>query len=78
MDLSPAIWIALASGGLGALFTSLRILWEYERGVIFRLGKLTRAKGPGLIFLVPFGIALSPRWLCCQRNERYDRKLWIG
>jgi regulator of protease activity HflC (stomatin/prohibitin superfamily) len=36
--------------------TSLRVLFEYERGVIFRLGKLTRAKGPGLIFLVPFGV----------------------
>lgn len=31
-----------------------RILREYERGVIFRLGKLLRAKGPGLILLVPF------------------------
>ena len=31
-----------------------RILREYERGVIFRLGKLLRAKGPGLIVLVPF------------------------
>ena len=35
---------------------ALRILREYERGVIFRLGKLHRqgAKGPGLIFLFPF------------------------
>src|SRR5215469_10333847 len=32
---------------------ALRILREYERGVIFRLGKLTGAKGPGLIFLFP-------------------------
>src|SRR5512137_2175930 len=32
---------------------SLRILREYERGVIFRLGKLQGAKGPGLIFLIP-------------------------
>src|ERR1700745_3610629 len=31
----------------------IRILREYERGVIFRLGKLLRAKGPGLIFLIP-------------------------
>src|SRR4051812_5928925 len=30
-----------------------RILREYERGVIFRLGKLQGAKGPGLIFLIP-------------------------
>src|ERR1051326_7971004 len=32
---------------------ALRILREYERGVIFRLGKLVGAKGPGLIFLFP-------------------------
>jgi regulator of protease activity HflC (stomatin/prohibitin superfamily) len=32
---------------------ALRILREYERGVIFRLGKLIGAKGPGLIFLIP-------------------------
>jgi len=42
-------------GGV-ALLTSLRVLFEYERGVVFRLGKLTRAKGPGLVFLLPFGI----------------------
>jgi len=55
--MDPAtIFVPLAAFGLGALFTSLRVLWEYERGVIFRLGKLTRAKGPGLIFLVPYGI----------------------
>ncbi|HEY4417556.1 MAG TPA: slipin family protein [Verrucomicrobiae bacterium] len=33
---------------------AMRILREYERGVIFRLGKLQGAKGPGLIFLLPF------------------------
>src|SRR5674476_406089 len=32
---------------------AVRILREYERGVIFRLGKLIGAKGPGLIFLIP-------------------------
>jgi len=32
---------------------ALRILREYERGVIFRLGKLLGAKGPGVIFLIP-------------------------
>src|SRR5271167_1862946 len=31
----------------------VRILREYERGVIFRLGKLLGAKGPGLILLIP-------------------------
>jgi regulator of protease activity HflC (stomatin/prohibitin superfamily) len=32
---------------------AIRILREYERGAIFRLGKLLGAKGPGLIFLIP-------------------------
>jgi len=32
---------------------AVRILREYERGVIFRLGKLLDAKGPGLILLIP-------------------------
>ena len=31
----------------------VRILREYERGVIFRLGKLLGTKGPGIIFLIP-------------------------
>src|SRR3954468_13690919 len=34
---------------------AVRILREYERGVIFRLGKLLSAKGPGLILLIPIG-----------------------
>jgi regulator of protease activity HflC (stomatin/prohibitin superfamily) len=33
---------------------SLRILREYERGVVFMLGRFWRVKGPGLIVLVPF------------------------
>ena len=33
---------------------AVRILREYERGVVFRLGKLLKAKGPGLVFLIPF------------------------
>ena len=32
---------------------AIRILREYERGVIFRLGKLLGAKGPGMIILIP-------------------------
>ena len=32
---------------------AIRVLREYERGVIFRLGKLHGTKGPGLIFLIP-------------------------
>ena len=32
---------------------AIRVLREYERGVIFRLGKLLGSKGPGVIFLIP-------------------------
>lgn len=35
------------------LANSIRILREYERGVIFRLGRLIAVKGPGLILLIP-------------------------
>ena len=35
------------------LTTALKILNEYERGVIFRLGRVIAAKGPGLIILIP-------------------------
>jgi len=33
---------------------SIKIVQEYERGVIFRLGRLIGAKGPGLFFIIPF------------------------
>ncbi len=35
------------------LSSALRILNEYERGVIFRLGRVIKAKGPGIIILIP-------------------------
>ncbi len=35
------------------LSSAIRILREYERGVVFRLGRLIGAKGPGLILLIP-------------------------
>lgn len=35
------------------LFSAIRILNEYERGVIFRLGRYVATKGPGLIILIP-------------------------
>ncbi len=35
------------------LSAAIRILNEYERGVVFRLGRVIKAKGPGLIILIP-------------------------
>lgn len=40
--------------GLVLLASAVRIVQEYERGVIFRLGRLVGAKGPGLFFIIPF------------------------
>lgn len=37
----------------GLLSTAIKIVSEYERGVIFRLGRLVGAKGPGLFFIIP-------------------------
>ena len=51
--------VALVIAGIVALFvlfllaSAVRILREYERGVIFRLGRLIAQKGPGLILLIP-------------------------
>jgi regulator of protease activity HflC (stomatin/prohibitin superfamily) len=36
------------------LFSSVKVVQEYERGVIFRLGRVIGAKGPGLFFVIPF------------------------
>lgn len=52
----PGIVAILIIGGL-VLFlffvSAIRIVKEYERGVIFRLGRLVGAKGPGLFFIIP-------------------------
>jgi regulator of protease activity HflC (stomatin/prohibitin superfamily) len=50
------VMVPVAVAAVAVIATSLRVLREYERGVVFRLGRLTRAKGPGLIFLLPLGV----------------------
>jgi len=45
-----------------ALLSGVRILKEYERGVVFRLGKCVKGvKGPGLVLIIPFGIDILVR-----------------
>ena len=46
-------WIALAVLLAGLAFYTFRILREYERGVIFFLGRFQTVKGPGLIIVIP-------------------------
>lgn len=49
------IYVGIAIGlVLLFLFNAIRILQEYERGVVFFLGRFQRVKGPGLIILIPF------------------------
>jgi len=49
------------------LASAIRILREYERGVIFTLGRFTGVKGPGLIILIPF----------VQRMVRVDLRIIV-
>lgn len=46
-------WIPFAIIFLILLFNTIKILNEYERAVIFRLGRFTGIRGPGLIILIP-------------------------
>jgi regulator of protease activity HflC (stomatin/prohibitin superfamily) len=46
--LVPLIVILVAIGG-----SAVKVVQEYERGVIFRLGRLVGARGPGLFFIIP-------------------------
>ncbi|MGE5401276.1 MAG: slipin family protein [Ignavibacteriales bacterium] len=53
METASALSIVLVFFVLIILFSAIRILREYERAVVFRLGRLIGAKGPGLVFLIP-------------------------
>jgi regulator of protease activity HflC (stomatin/prohibitin superfamily) len=54
MEVIGTLVVILAIFFLIVLFSAIKILREYERGVIFRLGRLIDQKGPGLILLIPF------------------------
>jgi len=49
----PFLWPIIVFIIIFILFRSLRVVKEYERGVIFFLGKYTGVRGPGLIILIP-------------------------
>ena len=53
MGVAIAVIAVIALFVLIVLASAVRILREYERGVIFRLGRLIAQKGPGLILLIP-------------------------
>jgi regulator of protease activity HflC (stomatin/prohibitin superfamily) len=45
--------IAIVIIGFMLLTSAIRVLREYERAVVFRLGRLAGVRGPGIIFLIP-------------------------
>jgi regulator of protease activity HflC (stomatin/prohibitin superfamily) len=51
LTLSPLLIVVVL--GVFILSSALKVLREYERAVIFRLGRIIGLKGPGLIFLIP-------------------------
>ncbi|MEE9400048.1 MAG: slipin family protein [Dehalococcoidales bacterium] len=52
--MNPIIIGVIILGILVILPMSIKIVTEYERGVIFRLGRLVGARGPGLFLIIPF------------------------
>jgi regulator of protease activity HflC (stomatin/prohibitin superfamily) len=48
-----SFWIILAAFGIVLLVSAVKVLNEYERGVMFTLGRFTGVKGPGLIVVIP-------------------------
>jgi regulator of protease activity HflC (stomatin/prohibitin superfamily) len=47
------IWLTVVLIPIFIVFSSLRVLREYERGVVFLLGRLWKVKGPGLVIVIP-------------------------
>ncbi|MCD6098932.1 slipin family protein [bacterium] len=46
-------WITLGIIAIFILSSAIKVLREYERGVVFRLGRVIGAKGPGLVIIIP-------------------------
>ncbi|MBM2804681.1 MAG: band 7 protein, partial [Deltaproteobacteria bacterium] len=46
----PVTFLIIA---VAALISGIKILKEYERGVVFRLGRMVGARGPGIVYIIP-------------------------
>ena len=53
MLIALGVFLLIPPWGLFVYPYAVRIVQEYERGVIFRLGRLMGARGPGLFFILP-------------------------
>src|SRR5690606_39337858 len=54
MLLDLAFYLPIVVIVAAIIASAIRILREYERGVVFTLGRFTSVKGPGLILLIPY------------------------
>ena len=52
--MAPIIAVLIVIFVIAILSMSIKVVNEYERGVIFRLGRLMGAKGPGFFMIIPF------------------------
>src|ERR1700722_15188859 len=77
-----ALILFLSFGFVGVLvlvISGVRIAQEYERGVIFRLGRFVGLRGPGLYFLIPLGVEravtidIRTRTISAEQQETITR-----
>jgi regulator of protease activity HflC (stomatin/prohibitin superfamily) len=54
VEVLSVLFLILGAFLLLVLFSAVKVVQEYERGVVFRLGRLLGPRGPGLILLIPF------------------------
>lgn len=54
MEAAGVVLLVVALFVTIVLFSAIKVVQEYERGVVFRLGRLVGPRGPGLIILIPF------------------------
>src|SRR3990172_3347768 len=54
MDLPWYAFVAIFVVALAVIVPGIKVVWQYERGVHFRLGRLRGERGPGLNFIIPY------------------------
>lgn len=54
MSLPWYAYLAIVVGALAIIVPAIRIVWQYEKGVHFRLGRLQGERGPGLNIIIPY------------------------
>ncbi|WP_372892480.1 slipin family protein [Rhodosalinus sp.] len=67
IDTTLFVYLLIAVLVVAFLAAAIRILREYERGVVFTLGRFTKVSGPGLVIIIPF----------IQQMERVDLRVFV-